>query len=86
MMIEIFFFVSGRSRGQVPFANLAGGGREGAEGEGRGDPGGARSSPPPVSFCDIMTVFQRAVREVKAGQTALDSGEAKGGDSTYFNR
>merc|ERR1719244_1736649 len=84
---ELFSFMmseGGRSRGQVPFANLAGGGREGAEVE-RED-GVARSSPPPVSFCDIMTVFERAVREVKAGQVALEAGEAKGGDSTYFNR
>jgi len=84
---ELFSFMmseGGRSRGQVPFANLAGGGREGAEVE-RED-GVARSSPPPVSFCDIMTVFERAVREVKAGQLALEAGEAKGGDSTYFNR
>merc|ERR1711971_1230414 len=28
----------------------------------------AGTSPPPVNFCDIMTVFRRAVREVKAGQ------------------
>lgn len=88
---ELFSFMmseGGRSRGAVaaPFANLAGGGgREGAEDDHRGD-GPARSSPPPVSFCDIMTVFQRAVREVRAGQTALENGEAKGGDSTYFNR
>ena len=80
-----FFIFLGRSRGQVPFANLAGGGREGAEDDHRGD-GPARSSPPPVSFSDIMTVFQRAVREVRAGQSALENGEAKGGDSTYFNR
>ena len=31
-------------------------------------------------------VFKRAVREVKAGQTALEAGEGRGGDSTYFNR
>jgi hypothetical protein len=47
---------------------------------------GGNTSPPPVSFCDIMTVFQRAVREVRAGQAALEVGEARGGDSTYFNR
>lgn len=84
---ELFSFMmseGGRSRGQVPFANLAGGGREGAAIE--REEGGGRSSPPPVSFCDIMTVFQRAVREVKAGQVALEGGEGKGGDSTYFNR
>ena len=26
------------------------------------------------------------MREVKAGQTALEAGEARGGDTTYFNR
>jgi len=86
---ELFSFMmseGGRNRGQVPFANLAGGGREVAESEGRGGDGTPRSSMPPVSFCDIMTVFERAVREVRAGQTALESGEAKSGDSTYFNR
>ena len=45
-----------------------------------------QTSTPPVSFADIMTVFRRAVREVKAGQTALEAGEARGGDTTYFNR
>ncbi len=53
---------------------------------GGGGAGGGNTSPPPVSFCDIMTVFQRAVREVRAGQAALEAGEARGGDSTYFNR
>ena len=33
-----------------------------------------------------VQVFKRAVREVKAGQTALEAGEGRGGDSTYFNR
>jgi ankyrin repeat protein len=43
----------------------------------------AGTSPPPVNFCDIMTVFRRAVREVKAGQ----AGDSRAtGDSTYFNR
>jgi len=48
----------------------------------------AGTSPPPVNFCDIMTVFRRAVREVKAGQ-AGPNGEgvrSTGGDATYFNR
>ena len=45
-----------------------------------------QTSPPPVSFGDIMTVFRRAVREVRAGQVALEAGEARGGDTTYFNR
>ena len=26
------------------------------------------------------------MREVRAGQTALEAGEGRGGDSTYFNR
>ena len=76
--------ITGRSRGQVPFANLGGGARANAElpiNENLG-----QTSPPPVSFADIMTVFRRAVREVKAGQTALEAGEARGGDTTYFNR
>lgn len=55
-------------------------------GPGGGAANGGGTSPPPVSFCDIMTVFQRAVREVRAGQAALELGEARGGDSTYFNR
>ena len=33
-----------------------------------------------------MTVFRRAVKEVTAGQMALEAGELRGGDSTYFNR
>ena len=33
-----------------------------------------------------LQVFRRAVREVRAGQTALEAGEGRGGDSTYFNR
>jgi len=86
---ELFSFMmseGGRNRGQVPFANLAGGGRENAVSEDRGGDGTPRASMPPVSFCDIMTVFDRAVREVKAGQSALETGEAKSGDLTYFNR
>merc|ERR1719460_1740767 len=84
---ELFSFMmseGGRSRGQVPFANLGGGARAAADlpiNENMN-----QSSPPPVSFADIMTVFKRAVREVKAGQTALEAGEGRGGDSTYFNR
>ena len=46
----------------------------------------SNSSPPPVNFADIMTVFRRAVKEVMAGQMALEAGELRGGDSTYFNR
>ena len=33
-----------------------------------------------------MTVFRRAVKEVRAGQGALAAGELRGGDSGYFNR
>ena len=101
---ELFSFMmseGGRSRGQVPFANLGGGARAAADlpiNENMN-----QTSPPPVSFGDIMTVrtslystlainclllqvFKRAVREVKAGQNALEAGEGRGGDSTYFNR
>jgi len=84
---ELFSFMmseGGRSRGQVPFANLGGGARANAELPVNENVG--QTSPPPVSFSDIMTVFKRAVREVKAGQTALEAGEARGGDTTYFNR
>lgn len=31
-------------------------------------------------------MFRRAVKEVIAGQVALEAGELRGGDSTYFNR
>ena len=65
VIILIILSLGRNSRGQVPFANLAGGGREVAESEGRANnnDGTPRSSMPPVSFCDIMTVFDRAVRE-----------------------
>merc|ERR1711963_56128 len=33
-----------------------------------------------LSFADIMTVFRRAVKEVMAGQMALEAGELRGGD------
>ena len=46
----------------------------------------SNTTPPPVNFGDIMTVFRRAVKEVRAGQGALEAGELRGGDSTYFNR
>jgi hypothetical protein len=84
---ELFSFMmseGGRSRGQVPFANLGGGARAAADLPINDNLG--QTSPPPVSFEDIMTVFRRAVREVRAGQTALEAGEGRGGDSTYFNR
>ena len=57
---------------------------------------------PPVNFCDIMTVFEKAVQEVRCGQTAMRknlaavaAAAAAGGpqagisgdrDVTYFNR
>ena len=68
----------------MPFANLGGGARANAELPVNENMG--QTSPPPVSFGDIMTVFRRAVREVRAGQVALEAGEARGGDTTYFNR
>ena len=46
----------------------------------------SNSATPAVNFSDIMTVFRRAVKEVRAGQGALEAGELRGGDSTYFNR
>ncbi len=69
---------------ELPREGAAAGGA--AIGGGGAAAAGGNTSPPPVSFCDIMTVFQRAVREVRAGQAALEVGEARGGDSTYFNR
>ena len=76
----------GRQRdGAAELPREGGGGGGGGAAIG-GPVGGGGTSPPPVSFCDIMTVFQRAVREVRAGQAALELGEARGGDSTYFNR
>ena len=76
-LIKIF---SDRSRGQIQLANL-----ERADHE-RSVSDNSNSSPPAVNFGDIMTVFRRAVKEVKAGQGALEAGELRGGDSTYFNR
>ena len=71
---------AGRSRGQIQLANFE---RENIDRSGNDN---SNSSPPPVNFTDIMTVFRRAVKEVTAGQTALEAGELRGGDSTYFNR
>jgi len=92
---ELFSFMmseGGRSRGQLPFANLGGGARAAAElpindvDERVDGIAGGQTSPPPVSFADIMTVFKRAVKEVQAGQSALEAGDTRGGDTTYFNR
>jgi len=79
---ELFSFMMShdRSRGQIQLANL-----ERADHE-RSVNDNSNSSPPAVNFGDIMTVFRRAVKEVKAGQGALEAGELRGGDSTYFNR
>jgi hypothetical protein len=48
---------------------------------------------PPVNFCDIMTVFEKAVQEVRCGQAAMkkhldaSASNATGDrDVTYFNR
>ena len=56
---------------------------------------------PPVNFCDIMTVFEKAVQEVRCGQTAMRKNIAAAAaavagsphaaisgdrDVTYFNR
>jgi len=48
----------------------------------------------PVSFCDIMTVFDKAVAEVRSGQESMRSKKVSGNvgrgtsdrDITYFNR
>jgi len=80
---ELFSFMmsdGGRSRGQIQLANFE---RENIDRSGNDN---SNSSPPPVNFADIMTVFRRAVKEVMAGQMALEAGELRGGDSTYFNR
>lgn len=80
---ELFSFMmsdGGRSRGQIQLANFE---RENIDRSGNDN---SNSSPPPVNFTDIMTVFRRAVKEVMAGQMALEAGELRGGDSTYFNR
>merc|ERR1719346_731295 len=80
---ELFSFMmsdGGRSRGQIQLANFD---RENMDRSGNDN---SNSSPPPVNFSDIMTVFRRAVKEVRAGQGALEAGELRGGDSTYFNR
>ena len=49
------------------------------------------SSGPPVNFCDIMTVFEKAVQEVKTGQEAMrkayhNNNNNSDRDITYFNR
>ena len=49
------------------------------------------SSPnhPPVNFCDIMSVFEKAVTEVKQGQEAFNNNTnwcPPERDITYFNR
>merc|ERR1712045_776417 len=78
---ELFSFMmsdGGRSRGQIRLADM--------EREERSWNENTNATPPPVNFGDIMTVFRRAVDEVRNGRTALEAGELRGGDSTYFNR
>ncbi len=58
---------------------------EGAGGEGNNQAvasSGPRRRRPPVNFCDIMTVFDKAVDEVRAGRAHVRSDR----DATYFNR
>jgi len=84
------------------------GGRMGGAGQPRPDvpnaPNHSSSSPPnhpPVNFCDIMTVFDKAVSEVKVGQETLGKNHSQNTtqtssqaavaaaterDVTYFNR
>merc|ERR1712158_267889 len=71
---ELFSFMmsdGGRSRGQIQLANFE---RENIDRSGNDN---SNSSPPPVNFTDIMTVFRRAVKEVMAGQVALEAGEPR---------
>lgn len=96
---ELFSFMmsEGRNRGAG-----AGGGAGGVlaaagfnnSGADAANPGGNPGNPrlpqafpnPPVNFCDIMTVFEKAVREVRLGQAALGKVAAADRDLTYFNR
>ena len=70
-----------------------------SEGRSRGVSGnvvGSRPafSNPPVNFCDIMTVFEKAVEEVRSGQAAMAKSAQMANraavsndrDITYFNR
>ena len=68
----------------------------------RQQPLSGRPQQPPVNFCDIMTVFEKAVREVETGQASMRAKakaaaanpaaatqQARGSadrDLTYFNR
>ena len=69
------------------------GGRQGHNGQpvqqGPNAPNHSSSSPPnhpPVNFCDIMTVFEKAVSEVRVGQETLGKAPTVDRDVTYFNR
>merc|ERR1712203_228826 len=73
-------------------------GHEKQPGPARGPNHSSSSSPnhPPVNFCDIMSVFEKAVTEVKQGQeafsnqTSTQTGNGNASpqerDITYFNR
>jgi ankyrin repeat protein len=81
---ELFSFMmsEGRSRG----ANNANSNSNERQDQ---QPGALAGTPhPPVNFCDIMTVFEKAVMEVRAGQEAMkrNAGAAGDRDITYFNR
>merc|ERR1719216_268284 len=69
------------------------GGRQGHNGQpvqqGPNAPNHSSSSPPnhpPVNFRDIMTVFEKAVSEVRVGQETLGKAPTVDRDVTYFNR
>lgn len=70
------------------------GGRQGHNGQGQAQqgpnaPNHSSSSPPnhpPVNFRDIMTVFEKAVSEVRVGQETLGKAPTVDRDITYFNR
>lgn len=86
-------------RRSPPVGAAAGAGN--GDGNGNGNPQGPQGAPnhssssapnhPPVNFCDIMTVFDKAVAEVRLGQEATYGSSTSTNtpperDITYFNR
>ena len=78
-------------------ANNVGDGMGPRVGQGNAGPQGAPNHPsssspnhPPVNFCDIMSVFEKAVTEVRQGQETFSNNSSVNSpperDVTYFNR
>lgn len=78
-------------------ANNVGDGIGPRVGQGNAGPQGAPNHPsssspnhPPVNFCDIMSVFEKAVTEVRQGQETFSNNSSVNSpperDVTYFNR